>query len=132
MKSSKRSVTLLVLSWAAQLYVAGMLFQSMYYKFIEVADWVFLFAELGMEPFGRWSVAVIELIAALALLIPSKAWAGAVLTMLLTGVAIILHGTVLGIDFRDDGGSQFYLSILLFVGGALILFLRKGPLNRSY
>lgn len=130
MKSNKRSVTLLVLSWAVKLYVAIMLLQSMYYKIIEVADWVFLFAELGMEPYGRWVVAIYEFIAALLLLIPSKAWSGAVLTMSLTGVAIVLHSTVLGIDFRDDGGSQFYLSILLFVSGVLILYLRKGLLKR--
>lgn len=126
MKSEKLSTFLRLISWISQFYIAAVLFQSMYYKLVETADWVYLFAELGLEPFGRWGVAIIELITGIILLIPSKAWIGAVLTMLLTGVAIILHSTVLGIDFRDDGGSQFYLSILLFSCATLVLFLRKG------
>src|SRR5262245_23184706 len=58
-------------SWALQLIVAGILLQTLFFKFTGAAESVYIFSTLGAEPWGRVGSGVVELIAALLLLYPA-------------------------------------------------------------
>jgi len=113
-----------LLTWALQLVVAGILLQTLFFKFTGAAESVYIFSTLGMEPFGRYASGVAELIAAALLLIPGCATFGALLALGVISGAIVSHLTVLGIEVQGDGGLLFALAIIVFIGSLAILALR--------
>ena len=64
-------------SWLLQLVAAGILLQTLFFKFTGAAESVYIFSTLGAEPAGRIGSAVVELIASILLLVPSTAWSAA-------------------------------------------------------
>jgi hypothetical protein len=68
-------------SWALQLIVAGILLQTLFFKFTGAAESVYIFSTLGAEPWGRIGSGVVELIAALLLLTPATITIGAALAL---------------------------------------------------
>jgi hypothetical protein len=81
-----------------------------------------------MEPVGRIGSGVVELIAAILLLMPSTVTAGAVLAMGLMAGALVSHLTVLGIEVKDDGGLLFALAVTVLVSAAIVLVLRRAEI----
>ncbi len=118
MKSSK---TILVLRIA----VAIILIQTLRFKFTADEVSVYIFETVGLEPYGRIGIGVLELIAGILLLIPKTVWAGATLTLGLIGGAIMMHLTQLGIEVKGDGGVLFYTAILTFILSAIILYSQR-------
>ena len=116
------------MSWALQLIVAGILLQTLFFKFTGAAESVFLFSTLGAEPWGRIGSGVVELIAALLLLYPATITLGALLSLGVITGAIVSHLTVLGIEVQGDGGLLFFLALAVFFSSAAILFLRRGDI----
>jgi putative oxidoreductase len=114
-----------MLSWVLQLAVAGILVQTLFFKFTGAAESVYIFSTLGAEPWGRIGSGVVELVAAILLLVPSTAPFGALLTMGVMAGAIGSHLTILGIEVRGDGGLLFGLALTAFVGSALVLLIRR-------
>lgn len=115
-------------SWALQLIVAGILLQTLFFKFTGAAESVYIFSILGAEPWGRIGSGVVELIAALLLLYPATITVGAVLALGVISGAIVSHLTVLGIEVQGDGGLLFFLALAVFVSSAAILILRRGDI----
>jgi putative oxidoreductase len=116
------------MSWALQLIVAGILLQTLFFKFTGAAESVYIFSTLGAEPWGRIGSGVVELIAALLLLYPATITIGAVLALGVITGAIVSHLTVLGVEVQGDGGLLFFLALAVFVSSAAILFLRRGEI----
>jgi hypothetical protein len=117
-----------ILSWMLQLAVAGILLQTLFFKFTGAEESVYIFSTLGVEPWGRVGSGAVELVAAVLLLVPATAPFGALLTMGLMAGAIGSHLTVLGIEVRGDGGLLFGLALTAFVGSAIVLLLRRGQI----
>jgi len=115
-------------SWALQLIVAGILLQTLFFKFTGAAESVYIFSTLGAEPWGRIGSGVVELIAALLLLFPATITMGAILALGVIAGAIVSHLTVLGIEVQGDGGLLFFLALAVFVSSVAILFLRRGDI----
>lgn len=115
-------------SWALQLIVAGILLQTLFFKFTGAAESVYIFSTLGAEPWGRIGSGVVELIAAVLLLYPATITIGAVLALGVITGAIVSHLTVLGIEVQGDGGLLFFLALAVFVSSAAILVLRRGDI----
>jgi hypothetical protein len=115
-------------SWALQLLVAGILLQTLFFKFTGAAESVYIFSILGAEPWGRIGSGVVELIAALLLLFPATITMGAILALGVIAGAIVSHLTVLGIEVQGDGGLLFFLALAVFVSSVAILFLRRGDI----
>jgi putative oxidoreductase len=113
-----------VLTWVLQLAVAGILLQTLFFKFTGAAESVYIFSTLGMEPWGRYASGVAELIAAVLLLIPGCASFGALLALGVISGAIVSHLTVLGIEVQGDGGLLFALALIVFFSSLAILALR--------
>jgi hypothetical protein len=117
-----------IVSWGLQLIAAGILLQTLFFKFTGAAESVYIFSTLGVEPWGRIGSGVVELIAAVLLLVPSMTTIGAALGLALMTGAIGSHLTVLGIEVRGDGGLLFALALVVFVACAAILVLRRAEI----
>ena len=104
------------------LVAAVILLQTLYFKFTAAPESVYIFSTLGAEPFGRIASGVVELFAAVLLLIPRTAWYGALCALAVMGGAIITHFTVLGIEVLGDGGTLFFLALTVGVLSLIILY----------
>jgi len=120
--------TQLFTSWGLQLLVAGILLQTLYFKFSGAEESVYIFTAVHAEPWGRIGSGVIELVAAILLLNPSTVPLGAILTLGTMTGAILSHLTILGISVKDDGGLLFGLALTAFIGSAIVLALRRGQI----
>ncbi|MBV7270218.1 DoxX family protein [Winogradskyella luteola] len=110
---------------ALRIIVAIILIQTLRFKFTAHPDSVYIFETVGLEPYGRIGIGILELIASILLLIPKTVWAGATLTLGLIGGAIMIHLTRLGIEVQGDGGILFYTAILTFALSAIILYAQR-------
>ena len=119
-----------ILSWVLRLVVAGILFQTLFFKFAGAQESVYIFTKLGLEPGGRIGSGVVELVAVILLLIPSTVTIGAILSLGVISGAILSHLTKLGIvvinsDGTSDGGLLFALALIVFVCSAVILVIHR-------
>ncbi len=108
-----------------RLIVAIILIQTLRFKFTGHPDSIYIFETVGLEPYGRIGIGVLELIAGILLLIPKTVWIGASLTLGLIGGAILMHLTQLGIEVNGDGGVLFGTAVITFVLSAIILYLYR-------
>ena len=122
------SKTQSIASWVLQLTVAGILLQTLFFKFTGAEESVYIFTTLGIEPWGRIGSGVAELAASALLLLPATVTLGAILAMGIMAGAIVSHLTVLGIVVKDDGGLLFGLALTVFIGSAIILLIRRGDI----
>ncbi|MBK6369288.1 MAG: DoxX family protein [Flavobacteriales bacterium] len=106
-------------------FAAVILLQTLIFKFTDAPVSVYIFTELGMEPWGRYGSGVAELIAAVLLLVPRYSWMGAVLAMGIMAGAITSHLTALGIEVQGDGGTLFFLAWTVMVLSAFVLFKER-------
>ncbi|HYC85848.1 MAG TPA: DoxX family membrane protein [Chryseosolibacter sp.] len=114
--------------WAARIVAALIMLQTLYFKFTGAPESVWIFTTVGMEPWGRIGVGVLELIAAVLLLINATAWLGAALGAGLMAGAIFMHLTILGIGVEGDGGYLFALAWLVMVCCAYVLFENRSAI----
>ena len=118
MKSNKIILVLRII-------VAIILIQTLRFKFTGHPDSVYIFETVGLEPYGRIGIGILELIAGILLLIPKTVWLGALLTLGVIGGAIMMHLTKLGIDVNGDGGVLFFTAIVTFILSAIILYIQR-------
>jgi len=102
--------------------VAIILIQTLRFKFTAHPDSVYIFETIGLEPYGRIGIGILELLAGVFLLIPKTIWVGSLLTLSLIGGAILIHVTKLGIEIKEDGGILFYTAIITFLLSTIILY----------
>lgn len=113
------------LLFVLRLIVAVILLQTLYYKFGAHEDSVYIFTTLGLEPYERIGIGVMELIASILILIKKTSWAGALLTVGLMAGAIFSHLTQLGIEVKGDGGQLFYMAIGTWVFSLIVLWSER-------
>ena len=116
------------MSWSLQLIVAGILLQTLFFKFTGAEESVYIFSTLGIEPWGRIGSGIAELVAAVLLLVPTTAVIGAMLSAGVISGAIVSHLTVLGIEVHGDGGLLFALAVAVFVLSLAILAIRRSQI----
>ena len=108
-----------------RLIVAVVLLQTLYYKFGGHEDSIYIFTTLGLEPYGRIGIGVMELIASILILLIRTSWAGALLTVGLMAGAIFSHLTQLGIEVKGDGGQLFYMAVGTWVLSLVVLWSER-------
>lgn len=114
-----------IISWLLRLTVAIILLQTLYYKFTAHPDSVHIFSELGVEPWGRIGLGIIELITAILVLIPKTKIIGIFTSLGIIIGAIGSHLLVLGINVSNDGGGLFTLAIIVFIASIIFLIMHK-------
>ncbi|MBI1790897.1 MAG: DoxX family protein [Acidobacteria bacterium] len=126
------SKTANLVSWALQAIAAIILLQTLFFKFTGASESVYIFESLGVEPWGRIGTGVVELIAAVLLLIPRTTVYGAGIAFFVISGAILSHLVYLGITLPsvNDKGELFALAVATFAcaAGVLIIHRREIPL----
>jgi hypothetical protein len=117
-----------VVTWVAQLTVAVILAQTLFFKFTGAEESIYIFSTVHAEPWGRIGSGIIELAAAACLLAPATAPIGAALAAVSMTGAILTHLTVLGIEVKGDGGLLFALALTALAGSIVVLVIRRGQL----
>ena len=115
--------------WALRLLAALILLQTLFFKFSASEESVYIFSTIGMEPWGRIGTGVMELIAAILILIPRTTAVGALLAIGLMSGALFFQLTTLGIEVKDDGGLLFIYALLVFISCAVLLFAYRSQIR---
>jgi putative oxidoreductase len=117
------------LYWSARLISALILVQTLFFKFSGAAESIYIFTTVGMEPWGRIGIGILELVAAALLLFNKTAWLGGLLALGLMSGAIGMHLTKLGISVQGDGGYLFLLAVTVAVCSAFVLLRNKAKIE---
>lgn len=117
MKFIKKYYSLFLRITVAIIYI-----QTLYFKFTAHPDSVYIFTKMGVEPFGRISLGVIELIISICILIPKTKYAAIVMSIVIVLGALMSHIFILGIIVNGDNGLLFSLACLIFLL-SIILFI---------
>jgi len=121
---------ILIVDWTLRGIAAVILLQTLLFKFTAAKESVYIFSTLGLEPWGRIGSGIVELVAAILLLVPATVVYGAILSLGVIGGAIFSHLTRLGIALPavDDHGELFALAVAVFVCSAAALFIHRHEL----
>lgn len=111
-----------------RLLAAAILAQTLFFKFSGAEESVWIFQQLGAEPWGRLGSGVAELVCVVLLLIPRTAWLGALGGLGVISGAIVSHLLILGIEVKGDGGLLFGLALVVFVCCAAILWIQRADI----
>ena len=114
-----------MVSWICRVTAAVILLQTLFFKFTGAEESVYIFTQVGLEPWGRYATGVVELVAAVLLLSRCHAWLGALLAWGVISGALISHLTVLGIVVKDDGGLLFGLALIVFFTSVGVAWLHR-------
>ncbi len=118
-----------IISWVLRLTVAIILLQTLYFKFTAHPDSVHIFSALGIEPWGRIGLGIVELITAILILWPKTKIIGMVNSLGIITGAIVSHLLVLGVNVQNDGGVLFTLALIVFIAASLFLFMHRDEVN---
>lgn len=119
MENSKR------FSWLLRLVAAAILLQTLFFKFTGAEESKYIFETLGAEPAGRIGSGVVELLAAVLLILPATIGWGALLAAGTMAGAIVSHLFILGIKIRGDGGLLFGLAVVVFLCSIVLLWQNR-------
>ena len=108
-----------------KIMVVMILIQTLRFKFTGHHDSVYIFTKVGLEPYGRIGIGILELITAILLLIKRTSWLGAGITTGVISGAVIMHLTNLGIEVKGDSGLLFYTGIFVLASSLFILYTEK-------
>jgi uncharacterized membrane protein YphA (DoxX/SURF4 family) len=117
-----------LIHWGLRLVAAVILLQTLFFKFTAAPESVYIFSRLGMEPWGRISIGIMELMASLLILWPKTTGFGALLATGLMGGALFFHLTKLGIVVQNDSGELFIYALIVFVSSLLLLIIYKNQI----
>lgn len=117
-----------IISWLLRICAAVLLLQTLFFKFTGAEESVYIFSQLGVEPWGRIATGCMELIAAILLLIPSTIVPGALLTVGIMAGAIAAHFLKIGIVVQNDGGLLFVYACIVLLSAVILLILNKKQL----
>jgi uncharacterized membrane protein YphA (DoxX/SURF4 family) len=104
-----------ILFWSLRVLAALIMLQTLFFKFSGAEESVYIFSQLGIEPWGRIGTGIAELIASILILIPPTTSLGALLGLGIMSGALFFHLTKLGIVVRDDHGQLFIYALLVFI-----------------
>ena len=111
--------------WVLRIIAALVMLQTLYFKFSGSEESVYIFSQLGMEPWGRIATGVLELIASILILYPKTTFFGSVLAIGLMSGAVIAHLSKLGIVVKNDGGQLFIYALLVLVSSLILAILYR-------
>ena len=112
----------------SSIIAALILLQTLYFKFSGAPESVYIFDQLGLEPYGRIGTGILELIIATLLLVKRSSLVGGILGLGVITGALFSHIFVLGIEVQDDGGLLFGLALLVFVLCFVTIWTQKEKL----
>lgn len=122
------SISLSILTiapWVLRIIAAVIMLQTLYFKFSGSEESVYIFSQLGMEPWGRMATGILELIASILILYPKTTFFGSVLAIGLMLGAVGAHLTKLGIEVKNDGGQLFIYGLLVLLSSFILAIIYR-------
>ncbi|MFW0737417.1 DoxX family membrane protein [Flavobacterium sp. N502536] len=116
------------IAWILRIVAAGILLQTLFFKFSGAKESIYIFSTLGIEPYGRIGSGIAELVVAILILIPKTTWIGALGGCGVMAGAVFSHLFVLGIVVQNDGGFLFLLAIITLLCCLGLLYFNKNKL----
>lgn len=116
-------------SWLLRLVAAGIMVQTLFFKFTAAPESVYIFSTVGMEPWGRILVGVLELIASVLILIPRTTAYGALVGIGVMTGAVFMHLTRLGIVVRHDSGQLFIYALLVLTSCLILAYWHRASIS---
>lgn len=107
------------------LVAAGIMIETLFFKFTGAAESKYIFSKMGTEPWMRWVQGIWELLASIGLLWPRMRWAGGILTVGAMSAAILSHLTWLGFSVQGDHGLLFSMAIVTFTSGFAVMMIHR-------
>lgn len=103
-----------------RLLVVFIIGQTLPFKYTGHPDSVWIFQQMGWEPWGRFLIAILETTAVILLL---TRWyiLGAIMSLSLISAANFMHFSRLGFELNGDGGFLFKMSILVIICSLIIV-----------
>ena len=114
-----------ILIWTCSLVAAGIMIETLFFKFTAAPESVYIFKKMGTEPWMRWVQGVWELLASIGLLWPRLRWAGGILTTGAMAAAILSHLTWLGFSVQADHGLLFGMAVVTFSCGVTVMLMHR-------
>ncbi|RUT78536.1 DoxX family protein [Ancylomarina longa] len=121
-----------VLDMLLRIVTAVILIQTLHFKFSGHPEAIHIFSTIGMEPWGRYGVGAIELIAGILFFIPRLWKLAAIITFGLMIVAIWFHlftplGIVIKYDGISDKGQLFGMALTALIFCMYLLYRANIP-----
>jgi uncharacterized membrane protein YphA (DoxX/SURF4 family) len=117
-----------IMLWVLRFLAALILLQTLFFKFTAAPESVYIFSTIGIEPWGRIGTGILDLIAAILILIPSTTAFGALLAVGLMTGAVFFHFTRLGISVLNDGGQLFIYALLVLFSSSILVYAHRNDL----
>ena len=123
-----------IIDWVLRLVPAFILLQTLFFKFSASEESVYIFTQVGAEPYGRIGSGIVELIAGICLLYRPLVWLGSGLAFGVMSGAILSHIAILGYVVMDDGGQLFAYAVITWIFSAILLWKNRLdiPIINSY
>lgn len=112
----------MIFSAVARYLSALILLQTLFFKFSASPESVYIFKTVGMEPWGRITVGIAELLAGVLLIYKPLSWVGALVSVGLMAGAITMHLLLIGIEVMGDGGELFFLAVAVLILCSYVLY----------
>jgi uncharacterized membrane protein YphA (DoxX/SURF4 family) len=116
-------------TWILRILAALILLQTLFFKFTAAKESVYIFSTIGMEPWGRIGIGVLELAAAILILVPTTTLYGSLLGLGLMSGAIFFHLTKLGISVQNDGGQLFIYALIVFLSSIALVLINRNEFS---
>lgn len=113
----------LLFSWLLRVFAATIMVQTLYFKFTAQLESIYIFSEVGIEPWGRIATGIAELIASVLLIIPATVSIGAIMAIGIMTGAIITHLAILGVEVQGDRGQLFYFALTVLVSSLVLVVI---------
>ena len=118
-----------IFHWVIRIIVAVIMLQTLFFKFSGSEESVYIFSQMGIEPWGRYATGIAELIASVLILYKPATFMGALMALGIMSGAVLSHLFVLGIEVKNDGGLLFAYALVVLAGSLLLLWLNKQQLT---
>ena len=109
--------------WVLRIIAALIMLQTLYFKFSGAEESVYIFSQLGMEPWGRIGTGIFELFASILVLYPGTTFFGSLLAIGLMLGAIAAHLIKLGVVIKNDGGQLFIYALIVLTSSIILAFI---------
>jgi len=116
------------ISLVLRIVIAIIFLQTLYFKFTAHPDSVHIFSALGLEPYGRIGLGIVELITSVLIFLPKTKIYGLIISLGVISGAIFSHLLVIGTNVQGDGGTLFSLAIVVFLATSTLLIMHKSEL----
>lgn len=119
-----------IISFILRVIAAVIMLQTLYFKFSAAPESVYIFSQVGIEPWGRIATGVAEFIASILLFIPATIVIGALLAIGIMFGAIATHLFILGIEVQGDGGQLFIYGMIVLIASVVVVMIHSQQFTR--